>query len=177
MSPSTPTPLGNHRPTGARLVLLNGMPGAGKSTLAARYRDDHAGVLVVEADLLRTWIGGDPAGHGEAARVLALALARAHLETGCDVVVPQLLARLDQLERFEQVADEVGAELVHVVLHGAVVESRVPDEALGHLVAHAHGLADVVAARPRTHRLAVRPGHLDDALRDLGDLLDPDLPA
>lgn len=44
-----------------RLILLNGLPGVGKSTLAARYLTDHPGVLVVEADELRSWIGGDPA--------------------------------------------------------------------------------------------------------------------
>lgn len=161
----------------ARLVLLNGMPGAGKSTLAERYRAEHPGVLVVEADVLRTWIGGDPADHAEASRVLSLALARAHLEAGYDVVVPQLVARLDEVTRFEDVAREAGAELVEVVIHGGVVDSRVPDEAVEHLVEHAHGLADVVAQRPATHRLATRHGDVDSAYRALVDLLDPDVPA
>ncbi|MDO9455688.1 UPF0158 family protein [Nocardioides sp.] len=161
----------------ARLVLVNGMPGSGKSTLAERYRCEHPGVLVVEADVLRTWIGGDPADHAEASRHLSLALARAHLEAGYDVVVPQLVARLDQLERFVQVADEAGAELVEVVLHGGVVESRVPDEAIDHLLDYAHGLADVLEQRPGTHRIVTRPGERDSAYRDLLDLLDPDVPA
>lgn len=165
------------RDTGTRLVLVNGMPGAGKSTLAERYRAEHHGVLVVEADALRGWIGGDPADHAEASRHLALAMARAHLEAGYDVVVPQLVARLDQLERFERVAEDAGAEMVHVVLHGGVVEPRVPDDALEHLVAYAHGLADVLTQRPGAHRIATRPGDRDSAYRDLVDLLDPDLPA
>ncbi|WP_134768336.1 AAA family ATPase [Nocardioides sp. 1609] len=163
--------------TRPRLILLNGMPGSGKSTLARRYLADHAGVLCVEADELRRWIGGDPAHHAEAARHLSLALARAHLEAGYDVVVPQLVARLDQVARYEDVALEAGAELVEVVLHGAVVESRVPDEAVEHLVEHAHGLADVVAARPHVHRLVTRHGDVDIAYRDLLDVLDPDVPA
>ncbi|WP_148614955.1 UPF0158 family protein [Nocardioides rubriscoriae] len=162
---------------GARLVLLNGMPGSGKSTLAERYRSEHTGVLVIEADEIRRWIGGDPADHAEASRHLSLALARAHLEAGYDVVVPQLVARLDQLERFEQVATEVGAEVVEVVLHGGVVEARVPDEALEHLVDYAHGLADVLEHRPETHRIVTRHGDHDSAYRDLVDLLDPDVPA
>jgi predicted kinase len=166
-----------HADSGARLVLLNGMPGAGKSTLAERYRSEHPGVLVVEADVIRTWIGGDPAEHAEAARHLSLAMARAHLEAGYDVVVPQLVARLDQVERFEGVAVEAGADLVEVVLHGGVVESRVPEDAVPHLVEYAEGLAHVVAARPATHRLATRHGDVDSAYRALVDLLDPDLPA
>lgn len=160
-----------------RMVLVNGMPGTGKSTLAERYRTDHPGVLVVEADRLRDWIGGDRADHAEAARHLSLALARAHLEAGYDVVVPQLVARLDQLERFEQVALEAGAELVHVVLHGGVVEARVPDEAVEHLVDYAHGLADVLAQRADVHRVVTHHGDPDAAYRDLVDLLDPDVVA
>ncbi|GAA5153397.1 hypothetical protein GCM10023340_35380 [Nocardioides marinquilinus] len=163
--------------TGARLVLLNGMPGAGKSTLARRYLADHPGVLCVEADQLRGWIGGDPADHAEAARRLSLALAAAHLADGHDVVVPQLVARLDQVERFEAVAHDVGAELVEVVLHGHVVEARVPDEALEHLVDYASGLADVVAGRPDAHRLAIHHDDLDATYADLLALLEPDVPA
>jgi predicted kinase len=162
---------------GVRLVLVNGMPGAGKSTLAERYRSEHPGVLVVEADALCGWMGGDPADHAEAARVLSLAMVRAHLESGHDVVVPQLVARVDELERFEQVAEEAGAELVHVVVHGGVVESRVPDVALDHLVDHADGLADVLDQRPGTQRVVTRHGDPDAAYRDLLDLLDPDVPA
>ncbi len=162
---------------GARLVLVNGMPGSGKSTLAERYRAEHPGVLVVEADEVRRWIGGDPADHAEAARHLSLALAAAHLETGYDVVVPQLVARVDELERFERVAAEAGAEMIEVVLHGGVVEARVPDEALEHLVDYAHGLADVLERRPDTYRIVTRHGDPDSAYRDLVDLLDPDVPA
>lgn len=160
-----------------RLVLVNGMPGCGKSTLARRFVHDHPGVLRVEADEIRHWIGGDPADHAEAARHLSLAMARAHLEAGYDVVVPQLVARIDQLERFEAVALAAEAEWVPIVLHGGVVEARVPDHAVAHLVDYAHGLADVLAQRPDTHRIVTRHGDPDAAYRDLVDLLDPDLPA
>ncbi len=163
--------------TGARLILLNGMPGAGKSTLARRYRDEHAGVLCIDADELRSWIGGEADDHAESARHLALALARAHLEAGNDVVVPQLVARVDQVERFAAVAEEAGAGFVEVMLHGSVVEARVPDDAVENLVEYANGLADVVADRPDTHRLATRHGDVDSAYLQLLDVLDPDVPA
>ncbi len=168
---------GGRRASRPRLILLNGLPGTGKSTLAARYLAEHPGVLCVEADELRRMIGGDPDHHAEAARHLSLAMARAHLEAGYDVIVPQLVARLDQVARFEAVATECGADLVEVVLHGGVVEARVPDEAVAHLVDYAHGLADVVAARPRVHRVVSRHGDIARTYRDLLDALDPDVPA
>lgn len=150
-----------------RLVLVNGMPGVGKSTLAERYRREHPGVLCVEADRLRGWIGGDPADHAEAARRLGLAMVAAHLETGHDVVVPQLVARADQLDRFERVAAGAGAELVEVLLVDDAVESRVPDEAVPHLLEYAEGLAALVRTRPRTHLVRGVAGDVDVAHRAL----------
>lgn len=41
-----------------RLIHLNGAPGIGKSTLAARYAAEHPGTMAVELDVLRTWVGG-----------------------------------------------------------------------------------------------------------------------
>ena len=99
-----------------RLVLLNGLPTTGKSTVARAYVARHPGVLRVEADELRIWIGGDPADHAEASRHLSLALAEAHLRTGHDVLVPQLVARPDQVDRFAGAAHQAGAAFWHVVL-------------------------------------------------------------
>ena len=41
-----------------RLILLNGPPGVGKSTLASRYAAQHPGALRCDIDVLRTMIGG-----------------------------------------------------------------------------------------------------------------------
>ncbi len=84
----------------ARLILLNGMPGIGKSTLAERYADDHAGVLNLDVDRLRRTMGGDFSSTAEPARALALTMATARLREGDDVVIPQLIARADQIDRF-----------------------------------------------------------------------------
>lgn len=102
-----------------RLIHLNGPPGIGKSTLARRYADEHPGTLNCDVDVLRTLIGGwrdDFARAGSLIRSAALAMIGAYLRTGQDVVLPQLLADLDEVARFEACAAEAGAEFVERVL-------------------------------------------------------------
>jgi predicted kinase len=102
----------------ARLIHLNGPPAVGKSTLARRYATDHPGTLMCDVDVLRTMIGGWQ--HDEEAagltRTVALAMIAAYLGTDHDVVLPQLVARTDQLDRFRTAATQAGAEYVHVML-------------------------------------------------------------
>ncbi|HEY2877408.1 AAA family ATPase [Nocardioides sp.] len=104
--------------SGARLIHLNGPPGIGKTTLARRYAVEHPGVLLCDIDVLRTMIGGWQDDDGAAGRVrtAALALVTGYLTTGYDVVLPQLVARHDQLGRFAAAAREAGAEHIHVML-------------------------------------------------------------
>jgi len=100
------------------LLLINGAPGVGKSTLGRRYADDHPLTLVVDVDGLRTQLGGwqqVDASKG-VARELAVALARAHLRAGHDVVVPQYVGRPEFLDRLRAVADEAGVAFAEVVL-------------------------------------------------------------
>lgn len=101
-----------------RLIHLDGAPGIGKSTLAVRYGVEHPGVLRCDIDELRTMIAGWE--HEEQAasraRTIALAMITAYLRIGGDVVLPQLVAREDQLARFRRAAEEGGGEHVHIML-------------------------------------------------------------
>ncbi|SDS20872.1 AAA family ATPase [Jiangella sp. DSM 45060] len=102
-----------------RLVVLNGPPAVGKSTLAQRYAADHALTLNLDVDRVRDLIGGwrdDPGAAGLLARAVAVAAARAHLRAGHDVVVPQLVARPGFLEELEAVAAQAGAAFHELVL-------------------------------------------------------------
>ena len=83
-----------------RLIHLNGPSGVGKSTIAQQYADRNPGVLNLDLDLLRPLVGGwrhDFESTGSLTRILGLDMATTHLRTGRDVVVPQLVARLDEL--------------------------------------------------------------------------------
>jgi predicted kinase len=102
-----------------RLIVLNGPPGIGKSTVARRYVDEHPLALNVDVDRLRDLIGGwrdHPHEAGLHARAVALAAARTHLAAGHDVVVPQFVARPDFLDQLALVAAESGAEFYEIVL-------------------------------------------------------------
>jgi predicted kinase len=103
----------------ARLIVLNGPPAVGKSTLARRYADDHPLSLALDLDRLRRLMGrwrDDPQRAGLLARALSLTMAREHLSAGLDVVLPQYLGRPQFLEQAEEVAAGTGSEFHEFVL-------------------------------------------------------------
>jgi predicted ABC-type ATPase len=102
-----------------RLILLNGPPGIGKSTLAQLYADDHPGVLNLDIDRVRALIGGwlgRFAETGEIVRPIAVSMAATHLRGGRDVIMPQFLGQLTEIERIETVARDSDAVFCEVVL-------------------------------------------------------------
>ncbi len=103
----------------ARLVLLNGLPGCGKSTLARRYADDHPLTLVLDIDVVRGQLGAwldQPTEAGRLARVMSLEMARAHLRGGHEVLVPQFLARCEFARALAGLAGDLDVPFVEVAL-------------------------------------------------------------
>jgi predicted kinase len=100
------------------LLLINGAPGVGKSTLAHRYADEHPLALIIDIDSIRTRLGQWAKFEQSrlVARDLALALAHAHLLNGHDVIVPQYLGRPEYRERLRLLAGETDVPFVEVLL-------------------------------------------------------------
>jgi predicted kinase len=172
------------------MIVLNGPPGCGKSTLARMYIDEHPLSLNLDIDRIRSLIGqwrDDPQTAGLLARAVAVAAARTHLAAGHDVVIPQLLDRPAFIERLEQLAHEVGADFHEIVLldskenalrrftersraaadpaHVEAQEMLDRSGGLAELSAMYDRLVSVIASRPAAKAVHTRSGHPEQAYR------------
>lgn len=101
------------------LLLINGPPASGKSTVARRLAERRPGTAIVDIDALRSAVPGrrtDPSAANLLSREQADAAVTAALADGLDVVVPQLMARHEFADRLERCTDEVGARWCEVQL-------------------------------------------------------------
>ena len=92
----------------------------GKSTIARRLRDDRPSSLLVDFDDLWLLIGGwqDNADTQDLAIAAGLAMARAHLQAGHDVVASQFALGTDFFEAIDSIVGETSAACREIVLTG-----------------------------------------------------------
>ena len=145
----------------ATLIHLNGAPGVGKSTIAERYVAEHHGVLNCDVDRLRCFVGGwadDFGGTGAIIRPVALAMIRAHLDGGHDVVLPQMLASEGERDRFRRVAVDGGHDYLHLLLQApaGIAAARFYDRTDDPLHAVIRDHVDADGGRPAIDGLAER---------------------
>jgi predicted kinase len=121
------SPQASVRSSAMRLVLLNGPPAIGKSTLARRYVADNPLALCLDIDEVRGRLGQWDS-HPQSkpiARTLALQMARTHLANGYQVVVPQLLLRAEFIEDLASAAAEAQVPFTEIVLLAPTLEDAI----------------------------------------------------
>lgn len=162
----------------ATLILVNGPPGVGKSTIARRLRDDRPLSLLVDFDELWLLLGDWQ--HHDKSQQLAidagLAMARAHLGAGHDVIAAQFAVGQDFFETIDEMVLATSAVSQEIVLTGDPervatrfrrrraertragvrdVSANISDDRVDEVVAWAtKELAALAAARPHTAVIA-----------------------
>lgn len=133
-----------------KLILLNGNPGMGKTTLAERYARDHPMALNLDIDNIWIMMGGWDSPGSDSSRLkwkYAYVIAGMHLAEDYDVIIPQLMEATEQYEAFERIARVNKAALKEVVLLSTC------DDAIERCKAR---------ARSQGHSAGFRPGGILD---------------
>lgn len=175
----------------ARLILINGAPGSGKSNLARRLAADAQAssplALVLDIDVVRGLLGRwleTPGDAGILARRHALAMIDIQLQEGRDVIVPQFLGRIDFVLQLDDAAARHGVPFIEIALVSSpddatrrfIRRSASPENAThrdardlqrqqpggDEAVARMYeAMLAVVAQRPATHRVETVDGDED----------------
>lgn len=179
------------------LILVNGPPASGKSTIAQRFVESRPLALNLDVDVVRGLLGdwlNDPTTAGLKARSLALAMAEAHLLAGHDVIVPQFLGRPEFISELADVADRTHTTFVETALcvdRASAVAAFASRRASPNAQAH-HDAADLVdrsehpdpvgqmydafvqvlEQRPATKRVDVVVGNVDKTFERFAEALD-----
>lgn len=120
----------------ATCILINGLPGSGKTTYARRLVARRPGWFNLDVDVLRSLLGIatiDFAEAGLEVRPLAMSLLKTQLALGRNVVFPQLFFGPDESMDFEEAARTSGAVVTRFMITVPIEECwrRVRDRGRG----------------------------------------------
>lgn len=102
-----------------KLIILNGAPGVGKSTLAEKYAGMHPLTLALDVDVIRRFISHyreQAQVSGKLSKNLALEMARAHLQSGYDVIIAQCYKKPENLGELEKLAHDCNVSFYEFLL-------------------------------------------------------------
>lgn len=103
----------------ARLIVLNGFAGSGKSTIGRRYIKENPLALLVEGDELIVnvgqWLENEPKAR-DLVLELTKSLASTHLSKGYDVVIPYLVTKASHIDVFREIAANHNADFFNFLL-------------------------------------------------------------
>ena len=180
-----------------RLILLNGPPAIGKSTLAHLYVADNPLALRLDIDEIRGSLGQWQL-HPQSkplARAIAVQIARTHLTNGHQVIVPQLVSSPEFIETLADVADEVRVPFTEIVLLAPTVDDAVarfrhrrdilsaagiqhPQDAVHNeveAITYTYDHLDwFTQQRPRTKVLSTMPDDIEGAYQSMCRLIEDD---
>jgi predicted kinase len=158
-----------------KLIHLNGPTGVGKSTLAARYAAAHPKTLNLDADEIVRLVGGwreDFYGAIDLVRPLALTMAATHLASGNDVVMPQLIMRHTERDKFAGAAACAGADYLEFVLltppETAISRYRHREHHIDHVVEALGGASVIQQSHERISAYLTPATTVIDATGDVG---------
>lgn len=102
-----------------KLIVINGPCGIGKSTLAKRYGQDNPLTLQLDIDnvwaMLSHWREEKDIS-SQLSKKIAIEMARVNLEAGHDVVIPQIIQKVELADTFRALANSCEAEYAEIVL-------------------------------------------------------------
>lgn len=115
-----------------KLIILNGPPGVGKSTIAARLHEEMPSSLLIDVDELRRTIPDYREQKKESLRrsyELTIEAIAEGLQGNRDVIVDKAISYADTLDTFTEVGRKEGGEVYELLLTADknVVEKRATD--------------------------------------------------
>jgi len=102
-----------------KLIIINGPAGVGKNTIAELYKEDHPRSLIVDIDEVRRTIPNYRENREQSYKEacdLVYEQTKKHLLNGGDVVIPNIIKKVEVFNSLEKITSECNADFYEFVL-------------------------------------------------------------